>query len=316
MRCLKLFTTHLINATRAIMKLDLLQLFVDVARAGGFAPVARARDLAPSSVSRAIAALEADLGVSLLTRTTRQVALTEAGDILLKRGEALLEDAEALTEALSALNETPRGTLRITASVAFAESVVVPRLVRFRAVHPGISLELHPSDRSLDLVAERLDLAIRHGPLPDSSLRVRKVSEARYLVVASPEYIEERSIETPDDLESADHLCLTYGGHAEAWVFERENETRTQAVRPVLKTSSPLALRQAAMTGLGVALLADWCVADALEAGTLVRVLPDWNVRALGAEATSPIWLASPERSYVPRKVQAFTDFLTAALRS
>src|SRR5512147_2899203 len=162
------------------MDTGLMKTFVAAVRKGSFAGVARQRGVAPSSVSRAVAALEEALGVRLLQRTTRRLAMTEAGQRYLERVEPLLEELEAAESVAAGGGETPRGTLRITAPLTFAQLLLVPSLPRFAEQHPGLSFELVLTDALVDLVAERIDVGIRLGRIQDSSMVASRLCHMRY----------------------------------------------------------------------------------------------------------------------------------------
>jgi DNA-binding transcriptional LysR family regulator len=171
------------------MNLDTLDLFVEVARKRSFAAVAKERNVDPSSVSRAIADLEAELGLRLFQRTTRTMTLTEAGDVYLSRIEPLTEEIARAREAALQVTGRPRGLLRITASVTFGQMCIMPLLGEFRALYPDLKVECLFTDANLDLVADRIDLAVRLAPIVEGDLIVSKLMDTRYRVVASPAYL-------------------------------------------------------------------------------------------------------------------------------
>ena len=303
------------------MDLDQLELFTAVYRCAiergeGFAAVARERNLAPSSVSRAIASLETSLEARLFQRTTRKLEPTDAGEAFYRHILPLLEELEAARAEAQDLARGPAGRLRVTASVSYGQLCIVPRLADFRRRYPDIALELLLSDAALDLVAERIDLAVRHGPLRDSSLIARRLARVRYRVVASPDYLAEAPpIRRPADI--ADHPCIAFPfeGFRSRWRFRREKaageEERTieeVAVTPAIVLSNAAAIRSCARQGLGPALMADWTVAADLKSGALVDVLPGFE--AAGQDFDSAIWLVLPSRRFVPAKVRAFAEFL------
>ena len=171
------------------MDLNALRLFVAAARELSFAAVAQERDLNPSSVSRSIAQLETQLGLRLFHRTTRTMSLTEAGELYLARVAAIIDELDAAEEQARLVSTTPTGTLRLTASVAFGERVIVPLLPDFRARYPELKLELLFTDANLDLVGEGVDLALRLGPRPGGELVATRLFDTAYRVVASPDYL-------------------------------------------------------------------------------------------------------------------------------
>lgn len=293
-----------------------IDLFQAVARAGNFAAAARERDLSPSSVSRAVQALEQDLGVRLFERTTRAVSLTEAGQHFLDHASSALEELEVARQKAQQATGTAEGHLRIAASTTFGSSVLSHKMRAFREAFPGITVELLLSDSVVDIVSSGIDIAIRHGALSDSSLIASPLKRVRYLAVASPLYLDERNpIQHPDQLEEEETLNFNFPTFRKGWRFEKNGETVDFTPKPQLLSTNAETLRRCACDGLGVAVLADWLVEDDLRAWRLSPVLADWTVHAVGAEPTSTLWLVRPSRSYLPAKVRAFEEFIRNALR-
>ncbi len=291
------------------MDTDHLTVFVAVYRAGGFAPVARDLGLAPSSISRAVAGLEEALQVRLFQRTTRKLEPTEAGTAFFQRVQPLVEELEAACADARDTAGEPAGRLRVTASVSYGQICLVPRLKPFRALFPRIALDLILSDAALDLLSERIDLAIRHGPLADSSLIASRLAPVRYHVVASPEYLAAAEpIRRPADISSHPCVAFSYEGFRSCWQFRRGRTTAAIDITPAVTVSNAAAIRQCAVNGLGLALLADWTIAADMDAGRLVDVLPDHQ--AAGASFDTSIWLVYPSRSFIPKRARAFADFL------
>ena len=172
------------------MDISILKLFVEVMRQGSFAAVARERNIDPSSVSRAIAGLEAELGIRLFQRTTRKLSPTEAGTTYYERIEPLLEDMQQAVEIAGDMSGQPKGKLRMTASVSFALKCIVPLLPEFNSLYPDLTVDLLMTDRIIDLVANRVDLAVRLGLLEDSTLIAQRLIKTYYVVCASPKYLE------------------------------------------------------------------------------------------------------------------------------
>lgn len=297
------------------MDLEQLKTALDVSRHGGFAATARRRGVDPSVVSRAVAALEAELGFRLFQRSTRRLSLTEAGERYLSRVDGILEALEAAAEEAQGLAAAPTGVLRLSCSVAFGQARVAPLLSPFRAAFPRLGLELISTDQRLDLVAERIDLALRLGPEPGGDVIAAKLATVSYRLCASPAYLAAAPpLARPEDL--AEHACLLLDRpeFRTAWRFERAGApARDVAVRGDLVFSSPLALLAAAEAGLGPALLADWLCEAPIAAGRLSPLLPAW--RASVREAPSAIWAIYPSRSFLPAKTRAAVDFFRGAFR-
>jgi DNA-binding transcriptional LysR family regulator len=291
-----------------------LALFVEVARAGGFAAAARPRGLDPSTVSRAVAGLEADLGLRLFERSTRALRLTEAGARYLARAEPLVEELARAAAEARAGRARPTGLLRLSASVTFGQRRVLPLLPEFRARHPEVALDCVFTDATVDLVADRIDLAIRLAPSVEGDLVAARLMDTRYRVVAAPDWLAARApIARPADLGVHAALLFALRPFRARWLF-RAADGCVEAV-PVHGevTLSPAgSLREAALAGMGPALLPDWLVDDDVAAGRLVRLLPEWDVAATSFETAA--WIVYPSRSFLPAKVRAMIDFLRERL--
>lgn len=293
------------------MELANIRTFISVVRAGGFAPVARERGVAASSISRAIHTLEESLGVRLLHRTTRTISLTEAGEAFLLKASPAIEELEAAKEAAFKTRIGPAGHLRISASVSYGNIALAPLLKSFVKQYPEISLELILSDNTLDIIGGGIDLAIRHGPLADSSLIGRRLRTVEYYLVANSEYIENSEpLNIPGDLLNHQVLNYTLNAFRRSWRFEQNDQTTEVPIKSSILSSNPAMIRSCACNGMGVALLADWIVEDDLKSGKLQRLLPDWNAGAGVVSHEPAIWLIRPSRAFVPEKVIAFESFL------
>jgi DNA-binding transcriptional LysR family regulator len=294
------------------MELASLSLFVDVAHAGGFAAVARQRLTDPSLISRAIAALEAELGFRLFRRTTRRMALTEAGARYLAMVEPLVRDLAAAADM--ARGSTLRGRLTISASVAYGTVRLVPLLPALHGAHPGLEVELALTDRLVDLVTEPIDVAIRMSPTIPPALIGLPLHPSRYHAYAAPAWLHRHGpVQVPNDL--ANKPCLLFAGALQRreWRFSRPDGGATSVnVNGPFAIASPLALKAACCAGLGATLLTDWLAADAVASGQLLRLLPDHqaNTTAFG----DSVWLLYASRALLPPKVRAGIDFLRSAL--
>lgn len=297
------------------MDIASLRLLLAVARAGSLAGAARALDIDPSSASRGIAALEAELGLRLFHRSTRRLALTEVGAAYLPRAEAALAELEAGWEEASALGRGPSGTLRMTASLAFGQARLVPLLPAFRAAFPALRLELLLTDARLDLVAERIDLAVRLGPREGAPGIGAKLFPTRHHVCAAPAWLAAHPLAAPADLAGMACLLFALPAYRSRWLFRRAGGGGAEAVavRGDLVVSSVLALREAALAGLGPALLPDWLIGEDLGAGRLVDPFPRHHAAAVEGETAA--WLVYPSRAQQPAKVRAVIGFLRRALR-
>ncbi|SRR5579883_155452 len=297
------------------MNITDLILFIDVMRHGSFAAVARDRDIDPSSVSRAIANLEAELGARLFQRTTRRLAPTEAGRIYFERIEPLINELERAKDEAKDVSAQPVGTLRMTTSVSFGQACILPLLPELFRRYPTLQIELLLTDANLDLIEERIDLAIRLGPRPDVLYIGKKLFDTYYSVVASPSYIQQIGpVLKPSDL--IDHKCLLFAlpNYRSKWKFrDKKGVIEEIPVKGHLIISNALALRQAALDSLGPALLANWLIDIDLKNGTLVNLFPDYCITA--TDFNTAAWLLYPSHSYLPLKVRVVINFLSTSFQ-
>ncbi|MDR6511085.1 DNA-binding transcriptional LysR family regulator [Novosphingobium capsulatum] len=255
-----------------------LQAFVAVVDEGGFAPAARRAGQATSSFTRHVDALEAALGTRLLTRTTRQVSLTEAGEAYYPRARAILD---TLAEANRTVREGPgaaRGLLRVSLPVSFARLHVTPILPAFMAAHPDITLDVVVTDTPLDLATQRIDVAVRLGALDSSSLVARRLAPQRRLVCASPAYLAAHGTpQVPQDL--ADHACLTFAfaDGERRWRLTRDGQHEWVRVSGPLRANHADTIRETALAGAGLVLLPTWLVGEDVAQGRLRPVLAEWH---------------------------------------
>lgn len=296
------------------MNTDDLKLLEDVARHGSFAAVARQRDMDPSSIGRNVAGIEETLGFRLFQRTTRRMELTEAGALYLARATPLTEELDRLADECRATQAEPRGTLRISASATFGQRFIVPRLAAFRRAYPEVSVEGLFLDSNIDLVAERVDLAIRLAPAVEGDYVVSKLMTTRYLVVAAPDYLaRSAALESPADLENHRAILFPYRDFKSRWLFrDPSGDVHPQSVNGDIVLSPASAILDAALAGLGPALLPDWLVGEHLERGTLRRCVTGWDVTATTFDTAA--WLIYPSRNYVPAKLRAMIDFLRGTI--
>ena len=297
------------------MDIPALRLFDQVVSLGSFAAAARASGADPSAVSRSIAGLERELGFRLFQRSTRRIALTEAGTAYHNRIAPLLKDLDDAADAARDLVERPSGTLVVATSTAFGEIVILPMLPAFREAHPGLGIDLRLSDAPADLIAEGIDLAIRlTRDAPADTIAARLIS-TRYHVVASPDWVARNPMAHPSDLKSADCLVFPYPGFRDRWQFNAPGQAPVSVgIQSSLRITGALAMAAAARLGLGPALLADWLIARDLADGQLVDLFPGWTAAA--GEDTTAAYLLYPSRAYLPLKTRVFIDALQSHLPS
>lgn len=289
------------------MTLDLtdVALFVRVCATRNLSAAGREFGLSPAASSARIAQLEKTLGARLLHRTTRQVTLTQDGEAFLDRALVLLDAAEQATSSVGGPGDRAQGLLRVAASASFGRLHIVPAIDEFLALYPGIRLDLRLSDRLVDMAASGIDVAVRIGPLRDSSMVARVLAPNRLWLCASPAYLAARGTpQRPADL--ADHECLVLENF-NPWRFKDGERVETVRVRGRLQSDNGEALRDGALAGLGIALQSTWAMYEQLKAGTLVRVLPAFPLAM--ETVVSAQYL---NRHFLPPKTQAFIEFFAA----
>lgn len=289
-----------------------------LAQQGSYTAAARRLGVSKASMSQRIAELERAAGVPLVQRTTRSVRLTDAGHRMVDDMRGPFEQIAHSFAGVRDLADVPRGVLRVTAPVAFARQQLVPRLVGFLRAYPEVRLELDLSDRLSSLAMEGFDLAIRHTAAPPDTHVAWTLCQTRSVLAATPDYLRRRGVPVvPADL--AAHDCLHYprAQDTPAWHFEPQPNLSTLAPRITVPVSGPFAannseaLRDAAITGLGIALMPDFSAQEALQSGVLVEVLPQWQpVGAFGAQ----MYAIRPYAAHVPRAVAAFVAWARESL--
>lgn len=287
------------------------QAFVAAVERGSLTAAARHLDRSLQSVSRSLAALEHDLGVELVRRTTRRSNATEAGRALYRRlSVALAEIDEAMREASNGRAE-PAGLLRITTSTAFGALYLVPAVSIYLREHPKLEIDLDLSDRYVDLVAEGFDLAVRIGEMPNSTLKARRLANLRRVVFAAPGYLARHGRpKRPEDLVRHDCIVRTAALGANAWPFRVEGQSRTIRVTGRFKTSGALAANEAAARGLGIANAPLWQVSALVDRGELELILTRFEPPPIPVHA---VW---PAARVLPARTLLFVDLLAARLKA
>ena len=293
-----------------MMDLNLLSIFVAVAETRSFSAAARRLEMPKSSVSRGVSSLEEHLGVRLLHRTTRQVTLSTAGTALFDQVAPLLGALEKSVTGMPELEQEPSGELRVTAAVDFGTTVLAELASRFMVRHPAVQVRVNVTNRVVDLVAEGFDLGFRisMAPLKDSSLMARKASPLGMQLFASPTYLARRGApRTPHELAS--HEWVVFGGYQLLRLEGPDGATEIE-VRGRLICDDTSFAQAAVRAGVGIGVLPSFLAEADLAAGRLVRVLPEWKMRA------GHHWIVWPGADHLPRKVTAFRDFVLEALKA
>ncbi len=294
-----------------LLDLNSALVLVRVAQAGSFRGAAKALGMPKSTVSRKVGELEAQLGVQLVVRTTRTLALTDAGTAFVEEAELAIARFEAAEAAVVELQRAPRGKLRVTTTVPLGELCLGPILAEFLVAFPTVEVTLHLTDRPVDLVSERFDIAIRAGALADSSLVAKRLGASTYRVVASPAYLEAHGIpRRPADLST--HHCLRFTSLGTAvrtsWTFGRGKREVDVPVSGRLVSDDFVVLRTAAERGLGIARLPGVIVHEALRKGRLVELLE------AHASPPTPLHIVHVGGRHLPSRTRAFIDFVEPRL--
>lgn len=279
--------------------------FVAVAEHQSFTKAAKQLAMSVAQVSRNIAELEATLAIKLLYRSTRSVSLTEEGKLYLQHCRHLVSSLEEANRTLANLSATPRGLIKLTAPVYYGETHIAPLLHQFLLQYPDTELEVHLTNDKLDLVQGGYDLAIRLGTLEDSSLIARKLTRRTQYIVASPQYLRQHG--TPDQLSDLTRQqCLT--GTVGFWRLMQDGKLISYRPQGRLVCNSGVALRDAALQGLGLVQLPDYYVADYLANGSLHSVLDAFR------QPDEGIWALYPQNRHLSAKVRRLVDFLAEQL--
>ena len=284
-------------------RLQAMRVFTRVARLGGFAAAARELQLSTTAVSRQVSLLEEHLGVRLLQRTTRRLSITDAGAACLDRCERILADIQEMEEALSEGQRNPRGRLRISAGVSFAQEQLSALMPAFVEHYPDLEVELFLTDRHLDLVGEGIDVAVRIGRLSDSSLFARRIAPVRHAVCASPDYIARYgAVATPSQL--SEHMCIIDTNLPRSWCFEGPGGLETVIAEGRYRVNSAHGSCDAALAGLGLAYLPTFVAGAHIARGDLVPQLPGYQT------GEAAMYAVYPENRYLSAGVRAFIDML------
>lgn len=292
-------------------RFHLMNVFVTVAEEEGFAAAARRLRMSPPAVTRAVAALEERLKVRLLNRTTRYVRTTEAGQRYLDDARRVLAEADAADDAAKGVNADPRGHLAVTAPVLFGRIFVMPGIVEYLKRYPDTDVDACFLDRVVNLLEEGIDVGVRIGELPDSSMRALRVGAVRICVCASPDYLQcHGAPQTPQDLVDHSIVESSAGSGAIHWRFGSATSARAVRVTPRLTVTTNDAAIEAAIRGFGITRLLSYQVAADVGAGRLRVVLADYEPPAL------PVHIVHREGRYASTRVRAFVDLLAERLRS
>jgi DNA-binding transcriptional LysR family regulator len=290
--------------------LDAMHSFVRVVETGSFSAVAREKQSSQPTISKQVAWLERRLGVRLLQRTTRSLALTEDGRVFAAHAAAALEAVEEAEACVSPRRHNPAGLVRLGCPVAFGRLHIAPRLRRLLDRYPELSVELMMSDGFANLVEQGIDIAIRVGNLPDASLIARRIGTTRRVTVASPEYFARRPVpRVPEDLLNHDCIVYTALATGNEWHFEGKDGPIKVRVGGRFSTNSSEAVREGVLTGCGIAVCPTWLFRNELNEGSIRIVLQEFEPIRL------PVHAIYPSRRFMSAKVQAVVDYFADEFR-
>jgi LysR family transcriptional regulator, regulator for bpeEF and oprC len=289
------------------MELAALQAFVKVVQTGSFTRAADALHTQKARLSRVVSQLERELSVRLLARSTRSLSLTEAGREFFERAHAILASVDDARQAMQRIRGEPQGTLRLSCGVEFGLVAVSGWIADYLAAYPQVQVEADYSNRVVDIVHEGFDLAVRVGPLSDSSLAARRLGLLDYGLYASADYLRRRGMPA-EPQELGEHALVVYGGAAPQgqWQLTRGTDTLRLKLKPRLRANNSLVARDALRRGLGIGLLPCRVAATQGEASPLQRVLPQWTAPPV------PVHAVFASARYLTPKVRAFVDLASA----
>lgn len=288
-----------------------MHVYRAVAEEEGFAAAARRLNISPPAVTRAISALENQLGVKLLDRTTRYVRVTNAGQRYLDDCRRIIAEVEAADEAAAGINAEPRGHLAVTAPMLFGRLFVMPGIVDYLQRYPGMDVSALFLDRIVNLVEEGMDVGVRIGELPDSSLRAMRVGSVRTVLVAAPAYLQQNKLpSTPCELQQHTIIASSAAGLVLNWRFRHGNDEHTVRIKPRLTVTANDAAIAAAASGFGITRILSYQVASQLADGSLKILLPEFE------PAPWPVHIVHREAHHAAVRTRAFIDLLAERLRN
>ena len=292
-------------------QLHLMSAFVAVVDANGFAGAARKLGISPPAVTRAINELESQLGVRLLTRTTRVVRVTEPGARYAADCRRILGDLAEANESVGGLHSEPSGTLTITAPALFGARFVIPIVTEYLERYPGVNASCWFLDRVVNMMDEGMDIAVRIGELPDSSMQAVRVGRVRRVICGAPVYLEQHGIpQAPDDLAAHSIVSANAVTPSSDWRLVQDGAPRVVKLQPRMSTTTNDSAVAAAVSGFGLARLLSYQVADELRAGQLKIVLGEFETPSL------PVHLVHREGRHASQKARAFLDLAIERLRA
>ena len=286
-----------------------METFVAVVEAGSFSAAARRLKLGQPAVSKSVAQLETQLGARLLLRSTRGLTATDAGQRFYEHARRSIDEAERAAQAVHEASAGLSGQLRIGAAVTFARLHVLPALKTFLDRHPNLQLDIVLDDRSIDLLEEGIDVALRMGALGDSAMTARRIAQSRRVVVGTPRYFAENGVpDTPAALSRHQAIVYSLRGGGESWSFSRNGTEVAVMVSGRVRVSAAEGIRTAVLGHMGLAVASEWMFSPELASGAVQAVLVDWRLPPVD------LWAVFPAGRMVTSKARAFVAFVEALL--
>lgn len=291
-------------------RFTVMETFICVVETGSFSAAARRLNVGQPAVSKSIAQLEDHLGVRLLLRSTRGLTPTEAGQHYYERARRSVEEANDAELAARGTDKGLTGKLRVSAAVTFARLHIIPRLNTFLSAHPDLQIDVRLDDRHIDLIEQGIDVALRMGTLPDSSMTARHLAQTRRHVIATPRYIQSNGIpKTPAELAQHEAVVYSPSGGNTAWDFQRGDTVISVMVTGRISVSAAEGLRAAVLADMGITIASEWMFASEIRNGEVQTLLDDWTLPPID------VWALFPTGRMVSAKARAFADFVEATLQ-
>jgi DNA-binding transcriptional LysR family regulator len=301
---------NVFNRERFMDTLDGLKTVVAVVETSSFTAASERLGLSKALVSKYVGEVESNLGIRLFNRTTRQLALTEAGRRYYQESVVLLEQYSALVDKVTGEQTKPQGLIRVSAPVTFGEMILAPLLPKFLQLYPDLTIELVLTNGAIDMLEEGIDLRLRIGGVDDSNMIARHLKTFPLILSASPSYIQQYGLPTTPQ-QIAEHNCIIDSNFrmGKQWpIISPQGKAEIINVKSIVAVNSPQAVREVAIAGGGVAMTPDFIVEDAINEGRLIPILPDYTTLEFG------LFAIYPHRKYVAKKVRCFIDFSLAEL--
>ena len=287
-----------------------METFICVVETGSFSAAARRLNVGQPAVSKSIAQLEDHLGVRLLLRSTRGLTPTEAGQHYYERAKRSIEEANEADLVARGTGKGLSGKLRVSAAVTFSRLHIIPRLNTFLSEHPDLQIDVRLDDRNIDLIEQGIDVALRMGTLPDSTMTARHLAQSRRHVLATPRYIQSNGApKTPAELARHEAVVYSPNGGNTSWDFQRGDTVVSVMVAGRIVVSAAEGVRAAVLADMGIAIASEWMFASEIRNGEVQTLLDDWTLPPID------VWALFPTGRMVSAKARAFADFVEAILK-